>query len=452
MKEKMNPDLLNDPINKLLVRLSLPVMLAGLLRTSYSFVDMLFASRLGGVQVASVAFVAPLFIIFQALGLGLSNGGVSIIAKLLGENNEKKASHYATQLRSLTLAITTLICILGLFISENILAILGLEGDMLRESAVYTQIRFYSIPFAIFVQLYMAYYKAQGKMAITTKIALMGVLGNTALNALFLFVFNKGIEGLAYATLITQAGQALYIYFRYQTEKHGFDLKWNFFSSKTDFKTWKELLTVGLPLSFSQASVQFGFLLINTFIVSYGYQVVAAFAIGNQVNSLFFSPTTGISQAFVPLIAQNWGQKSGSRIKETIRRGVIFTLSVGTVGAVCIQFIIRPLGTFLAKGDQVIITHTIHYVRLVGWTLIPWGLFTSLSGIFNGFQRTRMSMSINVIRLWGLRIPGLLLCSYVFTSLGEYGVWYTMFFSNVITALIAVVLYFIFVRNYVNEI
>ncbi|MDC7222222.1 MAG: MATE family efflux transporter, partial [Spirochaetales bacterium] len=395
MRKSKDPDLLKDPIKPLIVKLAIPIMLANFLRSTYGFTDMLFASRLGGVQVASVAFVAPLFIMLQALGMGLSTGGISIIAKLLGEGNKEKASFFAIQLRYITLLMAGIICILGIFLSDGVLKMLGLSGDMLHEAAVYTRIRFFSIPFTLMVQLYMTFYKAQGKMAIATKVALMGVVGNVLLNTLFLYGLNMKIEGLAYGTILTQILQAIYIYFHYHRHEQSYRLPRHFFHGPVDRAVWKELFRVGLPLAFSQASTQFGFLLINTVIVPYGYQVVAAFAIGNQVNSLFFSSTTGIGQALVPLIAQNWGQKDFGRIQKIIKNGTIFSLLFGLYGSICIQIIIGPLGSFLAKGDPVIIGHVINYVRLVGWTLIAWSIFQSLGGVFNGFQKTKMTMNIN---------------------------------------------------------
>lgn len=433
-------------------------MLSGLLRTSYSFVDMIFASRIGGLQVASVAFVAPLFIMIQALGVGLSTGGVSVIAKTLGEEKPEKASRYASQLRYIILFFALALMLIGIFLSDAILRLLGISGDMLQQSTIYTKIRFFSIPMTLIFQLYMAFYKSQGKMAMTMYLAFFGVVANAGLNALFILVLDGGIGGLAYATLVTMLLQVVLILVFYHSKIHDFDLFWVYKRKILDPIILKDLFKVGMPLAFSQASSQFGFLLINSFIAPYGYQVVAAFAIGNQVNSLFFAPTTGVGQALIPLIAQNWGKKAMDRIRTAISTGLVFAIVFGFIGAVCIQFIIEPVGTYLAKGDPDIIKHVLNYIRLMGWTLIAWSIFQSLSGIFNGFQKTNITMSITIMRLWALRIPGLLALRYVFTSIGEYGVWYTMFFSNVITALLALVLYFVYIpqllfkeRNTINE-
>lgn len=94
-------------------------MLAGLVTTSYNFVDMIFASRLGSVEVASIAFVAPFFMMLQALAIGVIRGGISIIATLLGQQEPDEASAYATQLRFSGHLAFTHICSARLFYSAR---------------------------------------------------------------------------------------------------------------------------------------------------------------------------------------------------------------------------------------------------------------------------------------------------------------------------------------------
>jgi putative MATE family efflux protein len=436
-----NVDLLKDPVKKLIVTLAMPVMAAALLRTSFEFVDMIFASRLGGVQVASVAFVGPIFKLVSALGLGLATGGVSLIAKFIGQKRFKDASNYAVQLRFITLFSSIVLCISGLMVTDLILPLLGLTSDLLDQSLIYTKIRFYSIPFMLIFQLYMSFYKSQGKMNITLKMAFIGLIGNTILNALFIFVFDLGISGLAYGTLITQILQALIIIIWYHMENHDFKLYINIFKDTLDFKAWKKILKVCLPLSLSQSSTDVGFLLINSIIISYGYEVVAGFAIGNQINSLFFGPSTAIGQALTPLIAQNWGKNAIDRIKKTMKTGVIYSIIFGVFGAVFLHYIRKPLSLFFAKDDIKTYINAVNYLSICSWSLIGWSVFQSFSGIFNGFQKTQFTMLINMVRLWGFRIPLLLVFKYI-VVIGPWGVWSTMFVSNMATAFFAIFFYY----------
>ena len=447
MSKKQSLDLLKDPVKSLIFKLSIPLMLAGLLRTSYSFIDMIFASHLGGVQIASVAFVSPLFMMLQALGNGIALGGISLIAKSLGKGDKQSASEYAAQLRSLILLIAVIISLLGFSLSRGFLQFLGISGDLLDQSYIYTRILFFSIPFLLIVQLYMSLYKAQGKMKMTTLIALVGVAGNSLLNSLLIIGLGMGIEGLAYGTLLTQIVQAFVIFRDYHRNSHDFEMPVNPFSHTPDFKKWNKLFRVGFPLSFSTGSTQFGFLLINALIAPLGYQVVAGFAIGNRINSLFFSPAMGIGQAMVPLLAQNWGARLSGRIREAVKSGLTFAVLYGIAGALFIQILTRPLGSFLSQGDEVILAHVTHYLRLMAWTLIAWCIFESLSGVFNGFQKTKISMYISIIRLWGIRIPGILIFRFLLPSYAEYGVWYTMFLSNMVAAVfLCNPVYYIFPR------
>lgn len=436
----MNPalDLHKEPIKDLIFKMTIPVMLAGVVTTSYGFIDMIFASRLGSVEVASIAFVTPLFIMLQALTSGVIRGGVSIIATLLGQKNQDEASAYATQLRLVVITLSVLFSIPGFFLLPTILSFIGVSGELYQDSLIYSQILFLSLPIALIFQLYITLFKSQGKMAIISKISIFGIACNALFNAIFIYLFNFEIDGLAYATLITNIIQMFVILFLYNKQKHEFTIGWKTSNKYSIVSIWKRLLKVGIPLSLTQASTHFGFLVLNIFIVQYGHQAVAAFAIGNRIHSLLFFPTKEFGNGLEPLLAQNWGRKSIDRVKETIKLGLIYSLFVGVLAAIIIQLIKYPIAHFLTKDDPLTYQHVINYVSLVGWTAIPWAILHTLQGIFNSFQKTIFTLVINIVRLWGLRIPGILMFYYFIPSVSEYGVWYTMFFSNVLTLFFAI--------------
>lgn len=435
--------MLKDSVKGLIIKLSLPVIVTSLLNASYGIVDMVFASRLGGLEVASVAFVTPMFRMIMALGVGLSTGGISVIAKQIGEGDQDKVSKYAFQLRSLIIVWSLTFAILGLLFTDYILNFLGLEGEMLYQSIIYTRIRFLSIPLLLLFSVYLALYNAQGNMNMTLKMSVLGLISNAVLNAFYIYVLKSDIGGLAYATTQSQGIQAVVIIILFHKNNSSFGLDLNIFKEKFNLKICKKLFKIGMPLAFSQSSTSLGFLLMNMFIVGYGYEVVAGFTIGNRINSMFFMVTAGIGRSIVPLIAQNWGNRSYDRLKDTIRIGMIYSFVMGLFGSVMIQLIVIPLATFLAKGDQLVFTHTVNFVRIVGWTVIAWGIFQGLTGVFNGFQMTKISMIISIVRLWVLRIPLLIFFRYIFTAWDEYGVWWTMFISNSITAICSIVIYYI---------
>ncbi|MDC7222756.1 MAG: MATE family efflux transporter [Spirochaetales bacterium] len=438
MKKRIDADLLNEPVRTLIYKQTIPVMLAGVLSTSYMFIDMFFASRLGGVQVASIAFVTPIFVILQALATGLSRGGVSIIAKLIGQDKKDEACAVATQLRIIVISMALFFSVVGVLCMPLLLPLLGIDGELHAQALIYTQILFFSVPFSLANQLYMALFKSQGKMKITSRITLLGVAGNTLFNTLALFVFKMGIDGLAYASVLTRIIQSLVVITLFHRTQQDFKILWRTPSEIDRFPIWSQLFKVGLPLAFSQASLHFGNLLINIMIVPYGYQVVAAFAIGNRINSLLFFPSKEIGQALVPLVAQNWGQKAMDRVRETIKRGIIFSVCFGILAAFLLQAIKYPLGDFLTKGDDITYNHVIHYVGIAGWTVIAWAIFHTLQAIFDSFQKTSFTFIINLVRLWCIRIPGILIFRFFVPSVAEYGVWYTMFISNTVTLFFAI--------------
>ncbi|MHA2936709.1 MATE family efflux transporter [Vibrio sp. RC27] len=441
---KPQVDLHNEPIKDLIYKMTAPVMLAGFVTTSYGFVDMVFASRLGSVEVASVAFVTPLFVMLQALAVGVIRGGISIIATLLGQNKPEEATAYATQLRLLILFLSVVFVVPGTILLPAILGAVGISSELYQQSLIYSRILFLSIPLVLLFQLYMSFFKSQGKMKIVSKISILGVVCNAVMNAVFIYGFHYDIDGLAYATLVTYFIQLAIVIFLYQRENHEFKLEWSTSKTFSKLAIHKKLLKVGLPLSFSQASTHFGFLVLNIFIVQYGHQAVAAFAIGNRIHSLLFFPAKEIGAGLIPLLAQNWGRGAIDRVREAIKLGLIYSLIFGAFAAIVIQLIKYPIASFLTPDDPETYANVINYVSLVGWTVIAWSIFHTLQAIFDSFQKTMFSFAITIVRLWGLRIPGILMFYYFIPSVAEYGIWYTMFFSNSITLIFAIA-YFMWV-------
>lgn len=449
--KKIKLDLLKDDHRVLIFRIVMPIMLSALIRTTYNIIDMIFASRLGGLQVASIAFVGPMFGIFNALGFGITTAGVTIIATAIGKGESDEATEYAVQLRYLLLILALIISLMGAMFSTSLLELLGIEGEFLEQSVAYSRIIFFTIPFSLIIGYYMSLYKAQGKMSITAQLSTISVLGNSMLNAMFIYIFKWGIEGLAVATLLTDLIKAIYVIIKYYREEHSFTLPLNIFYKPANISKIREILKVGIPLAFSKSSTSFGKMLANTFIAPFGYAVVAAFAIGNQINSIFYTLTSGIGDGLIPLVAQNFGNRNIERVRDIIRSGMTFSMVFGFFGAIAINLITKPMAILLSKNSPEIIYHVENYLRLMSWSLIAWSVFQCLKGIFNGLKKTNFTMGVTMVRLWGLRIPGLLLFVHVFSSFNEYGVWYTMFYSNVITAVIGLVLYILYIPKFLDN-
>ncbi len=412
---------------------------------------MIFASRLGGVQVASVAFVSPLFVMLNAIVLGVSKGGVSVIAKLIGQKDQAQAAAYATQLRIIIIGVALFFSIAGVLLAYPLLRLLQIDGELFEQSLIYTRIMFLSLPASAVVSLYITLFASQGKMQISTQTSLMALVSNVIMNSISIYLLELGIDGLAYASLVTKFVLAVYIIWLYHRNHHEFELGWRVSSEYHPGAVMMHLVKVGAPLSFAQASSQFGFLLMNVLIAPLGYEVVAAFAIGNRINSLMFMTTKQIGPGVVPVIAHNWGANAMGRVREAINFGLAYSLFWGVLGGIFLQLVKYPLSSFLTQGEPNIQPYVLSFVGLVGWTVIAWAVFHMLQSVFESFQKTSFTFWINVFRLWGLRIPGVLFCSYYLPHLAELGVWYTMFISNIVTLVFALVFFASQIQGVLNS-
>jgi putative MATE family efflux protein len=441
-KQSQDLDLINDPIKGLIHNMSAPLMLSGFVSSSYGITDMLFASRLGSVEVAAIAFITPLFVLLQAFTTGITRGGVSIIASLLGKNHRAEASAYACQLRWLMLLLSIVITLSFVVLLPLLLRLSNVPEVLSQQSQTYASVMFLSMPFVLFSRLYDGFFRTQGKVKVLSRIAIFSIVTNAVLNYLFLTFTSLEVQGLAFANVISSILSLAIQLFIFTRSAQSFDLTWR---KDIDFPTlvlWIKLFKVGIPLSVSQASSHFGFLLLNILIVQFGHHAVAAFAIGNRINSLMFSPCKQMGSAMVPLLAQNIGKGSIDRVREAIHFSLLYSLIIGVIAALILFVMKYPIACYLDNGDDITYNHIINYVGLVGWTVIAWALLQNTQATFNAFQKTVFSMKIEMVRLWGIRIPGVLLFLYMVPTVAEYGIWYTMFISNII-ALVIAIMYFI---------
>lgn len=441
-KQSLNLDLLNDPIKGLIHKMSAPLMLSGFVSSSYGFIDMIFASRLGSVEVAAIAFITPLFVLLQAFTTGITRGGVSIIAKLIGNDQRAEASAYASQLRWLMLLLSAFVTLSFVFLLPLLLRFSNVPEALSQQSQLYASVMFLSMPFVLFSRLYNSFFRTQGKVKVLYRIAIFSIFTNAIFNYLFLTFTSLNIQGLAFANVISGMLSLTILLYIYTRSEQSFDLSWRKDENFSTLALWKKLLKVGLPLSISQASSHFGFLLLNILIVQFGHHAVAAFAIGNRINSLMFASCKQIGSAMVPLLAQNLGKGAIERVKEGIHFSLLYSLIIGVIAALILYFIKYPIALYLTKDDTITYNHIINYVGLVGWTVIAWVILHTFQATFTAFQKTVFSMTIDIVRLWGIRIPGVLLFLYLIPTVAEYGIWYTMFISNIV-ALIFAIVYFI---------
>ncbi len=434
MKGSKKELILNGNMYKVLLTLSVPIMINSIIQTMYNLVDGIWVSKLSSVHFAATSFVFPVNFLFIALGIGMSVAGTSILSQLIGGEDEEEAKRYSAQLIVISLILSVVFSIVGFILSPVIIRAMGGTGDILNYGNIYLRITFLELPFIFLFFNINSMKNALGDTVTPTVLSGVSALINIVLDPIFIFTFNWGIAGAAWATFVSRALLAVYG-LKLILSKDNI-IRPDFKDFKFDKEIIGKIVKIGLPATIGQSGAAFGFIILNGFIVSYGTATMAAFGMVNRVTSLIMQPAMGIGAALTAVVGQNIGANQYDRVKESFRKASTLTLSMGIIGCSLMLIFNEPVVNFFiqSKDDPEVIAQGINYMAFIAFSMPLMGMFSVFQGVFQGSGHTKYSMAMEIGRLWLVRIPMILLFKYL-TNIGPSGIWFSMSFSNLIVVL-----------------
>jgi|SRR5690554_43207 len=180
-------------------------------------------------------------------------------------------------------------------------------------------------------------------------------------------------------------------------------------------------------------------MVLTAFIVSFGEATLAAFGIGNRINSLVLMPAMGIGNAMATIVGQNLGADQLKRTHQAVKTGILLVSILLVCGALILYPLIPTVVRFFSQENE-ISSQAIHYLKLITLALPLMGFFQVFIGTFQGSGHTIMAMVLMIGRLWALRIP-LIIVFKNYTEWGSSSVWYAMVLSNTIVCIAGYLLY-----------
>lgn len=432
--------ILKGNMTKALLTLSIPIMLNSIIQTLYNLVDGMWVSRISSVHFAATSFVWPVIFLFIALGIGISIAGTSLLSQFIGGDNVQKAKEYASQLIGSSLILSIIFAIIGIISSPYIIASMGATGEFARLANIYLRISFVDLPFIFLFFNINSMMNAQGNTVTPTVLSGISAILNAILDPIFIFVFNWGIAGAAWATVLSRVLLALYGLKFVFDEKN--KIRPNFKGFKFNKEILKELFKVGVPASIGQIGASVGFMFLNGFIVSYGTATMAAFGMVNRATNLVMQPAMGVGSALTAVIGQNLGARQLDRADLAFKKASKIALYIGIIGGIFIFIFNKQLVDFFiqSKDDPEVIIESMTYMRYVAFSMPLMGMFSVFQGIFQGSGNTKYSMTMEVGRLWFVRLPMILIFKH-FTEFGSTGIWFSMSFSNLIVCIYGYLIY-----------
>ena len=333
--KELNP-LGYKPVGKLLKSLAIPAIIANLVNALYNVVDQIFIGQgIGYLGNAATNIAFPITTMCLAIGLTLGIGGASNFNLELGKGYPEKSKHTAGTAASTLIIIGIILCITVRIFLEPLMIGFGATNKILEYSMEYTGITSYGIPFLLFSIGVNPLVRADGNAKYSMIAIVTGAILNTILDPLFMFVYNWGIAGAAWATVISQIISALLllIYFpRFKSVKF----------SLNDFIPQLHYLKRIISLGFASFIYQFSNMIVlvttNNLLKIYGKNSIygsdipiAVFGIVMKINVIFIAIVLGLVQGAQPIFGFNYGAKNYHRVRETMRLLLKVTFSIATI-------------------------------------------------------------------------------------------------------------------------
>ena len=429
------------PVSRLIISLAVPTVITMLVTSFYNMADTFFVSQIGTSASAAVGVVFSLMAIFQAVGFTLGMGSASIISRLLGVHDLKKASETATTAFFAAFLFGLIIAVSGLSFLDDLMRLLGATASVLPYAKSYAGFIFLGTPFICSSFVLNNVLRSEGKSAKAMIALTSGGLINIALDPVFIFALKMGTAGAAIATIISQTISFFLLlqFFLRKKTLCNISLK----HLHPDFSRLLLIILTGLPSLFRQGLASISTIMLNRAASVYGDAALAGMSIVMRLIQVVASVMIGIGQGFTPVSGYNYGAKKFDRVK----KAYFFTVKSGflclAVSAVCL-FAFAPNIIGLFRDDEEVIKIGAMALRFQAAGLPFHSFIISTNMLMQSTGRIKSASLLSCMRQGIYFIPLVIVLPLLF---GLRGVEVSQAISDFLSFLTAIPFIIIFFRS-----
>nr|WP_243255566.1 MATE family efflux transporter [Lawsonibacter faecis] len=420
----MHRDLTRGSVTKSMLFFALPMILGNLLQQLYNVADTLIVGRgIGPDALAAVGSSFTLMTFLTSILLGLCMGSGVFFSMLFGAGEEERLREGIFVSFVLIAGAALLLNTAALVLLDPILRLLQTPAEICAAAREYLRVVFLGIGFTFLYNFFAALLRAVGNSVAPLLFLGVSTALNIALDILFVIIIPFGVAGAAAATVIAQGVSALCIAI-YALRRTGL-LRLERRHLRFRAGTVKSIASYSLLTCVQQSVMNFGILMIQGLVNSFGVAVMAAFAAAVKIDSFAYMPVQDFGNAFSTFIAQNYGAGEGRRIHAGIRSAVGTTLVFCVVISLGV-FLFAPelMGIFVAPEETEILAVGVEYLRIEGACYCGIGCLFLLYGLYRGLGRPGMSVVLTAVSL-GTRVA----LAYLLAPIPAFGlpaIWWAI--------------------------
>jgi putative MATE family efflux protein len=403
-KNQLN--LLQDPVDSTLKRMTIPMIYGMILLMTFNLVDTFFVGLLGTQPLAAISFTFPITFTVISLTIGLGIGTSAVIAKYLGKGDKESAKNSGTSALILTAIIVAIIAFIGFYSTDMIFTLLGASTELLPLIHQYMDIWYLSSICLIGPMIGNSILRASGDTATPSKIMGGAGLINAILDPIFIFGLGPipamGIQGAAIATVISWVC-ALTVVLYIIGYKRGL-IHTKLLSLKQFIRSSKGILHIGIPAASANMLTPIAAAILTAIVARYGESAVAAFGVGSRIESIACLVVLALSMTLPPFISQNYGAGYMSRVEEAFKSTIKFVLG-WQVAIYCVLLLLSPyIADAFSKEQEVAdIIKLFIYILPLGYGF--QGIIILTNSSLNALHKPMLALVLSVIRLFICYVP-----------------------------------------------
>ncbi len=421
-----------ESIGRLLVKQAVPASIGILVMSLNVLVDTIFVGNwIGSIAIAAINVVLPVSFFIAALGMAIGIGGSSIISRALGSGSTEKALKTFGNQITITLLLTTVMVVFGLAFINDIIPAFGGKGDIFEPAKIYYRIVLYGVPLLALSMMGNNVIRAEGKPKFAMVAMIIPSIGNLVLDYLFIYIFDFGMAGAAWATTLSYGMSFLYVLFFFLSDKSELRISVSHFG--LDLPILKEMTALGFVTLSRQAVVSITYLLMNNILFNFGGESsVAAYGIIGRMLMFALFPVLGVTQGFLPIAGYNYGAHQFKRVRESINKAILYAgiLALG-VFALIMAFPEAIVSVF--TQDPAILSETPQYMRWVFAATPIIAIQLIGSAYFQAIGKAVPALLLTLTRQGFFFIPLIFILPYFF---GELGVWISFPLADLLSTII----------------
>ena len=405
----------------LIFKFALPMVIGNVFQQLYNIVDSIIVGKfLGTEALAAVGASFPIFYTLIAFVIGIGSGSTIIISQYFGARDYEKVKQAIGTIYLFMFGAGLLLTFLGILFSREIFSLLKIGDDVMPQAITYFQIYMTGMVGFFGFNGTSSVLRGLGDSKTPLLFLALTTVSNIVLDLLFVVVFNWGIAGAAWATVISQAGGFVTAIFYLNRKDHliHFSIRTLGFHKQVFYQSVK----IGLPTGFQQTFVAMGMMALIRIINNFDTVTLAAYTAASRIEALASMPAMNLASALSAFVGQNLGAGQILRIK----KGVWATLKMAWLISFSVVVMILFFGENLMQlfnNDPEVIKHGQQYLIITSSFFIVFSSMFVMHGMLRGSGDTLIPMFITLISLWLIRIP---FAIYLSSRFGEIGIWWSI--------------------------